>query len=360
MSGISSALNSSANHLQSLERSLAIIQSNVGNASTPGYARQDLGASLEAGSAFQQLSSRDEFAELAVRRQNSQLGHFDQLASVLALVESNVGASGDSEIPKSISNLFAAFSALTANPNDNAGRQVVLDRSAQLARTFNSAAASLGSIVADTRRQISGSVDTINHLAGLVRDFNTSQRNNAGDANAPVVDAQLHATLEQLSEFADVQAVRQSDGSITLLLGGQTALVVGEKQYLIQADTTSASTVSIRDSSGADITSQISGGRLSGGLKAVNQLLPSYQNGLNQLAQGIADSVNGALAAGIDANGNPGAPLVTYTAPDSAATLAITGITTEELSAATPGAPGGNGNAILLSTLATSPAVNGS
>src|SRR6185369_9046340 len=239
MSGISDALNSSANNLLSLERSLAVIQGNVGNASTPGYARQNLGGALDAPSALQPVSSRDEFAEASVRRQNTQLGHFDQLSSVLALAEANIGASGDAEIPKGISNLFATFSALTASPNDNGSRQLVLDRAAQLARSFNTEADSLGSIVSDTRRQVSASVDSINHLAGLVRDFNSSQRNNAGNADSPSVDAKLHATLEQLSEFADVQALRQSDGSITLLLGGQTPLVVGSNQYLVQADTTS-------------------------------------------------------------------------------------------------------------------------
>src|SRR5262249_30244353 len=153
----------------------------------------------------------------------------------------------------------------------------------------------------------------------------------------------------------DVQALRQSDGSLTLLLNGQTPLVVGENQYLIQADTTSAAAVSIRDSGGTDITAEISGGRLSGGLKAVNQLLPGYQNGLNQLAQGIADSVNSVLAAGVDSTGNPGAPLFSYTAPDAAATLAFTGITGGQLAAGTSAAPGGNGNALALSALETSP-----
>ena len=362
MSGISDALKSSANNLQSLSRSVAIIQSNVGNASTPGYARQDLVSALDASStaeALLQRSSRDEFAEQVVRRQSSQLGHFDQLSSVLAQVEQGFGASGDAEIPKGISNLFATFSALTTNPNDNGSRQLVLDRAGQLARSFNSASAALGVTLADSRRQVSASVDSINHLAGLVRDFNSSQRHSAGVVSDSGVDARLHATLEQLSEFAGVQTLQQSDGSLTLLLGGQTALVVGERQYLIQADVTSAPTVSILDSGGADITSQISGGRLSGGLITVNQLLPGYRDGLNQLAQGIADSVNAVLAAGIDANGNPGAPLFAYTFPDAAATLTATGIGAAELAAATPAAPGGNGNALALSALETSPALNG-
>src|SRR5260221_1428161 len=362
MSGISDALNSSANHLLSLERSLGIIQGNVGNASTPGYARQDLGAALDSASVsagLEEVSSLDEFAEQAVRRQNSQLGNFDQLSSLLAPLEQNFGASGDAEIPKSISNLFATFSALSTNPNDNGSRQLVIDRAGQLARSFNSASASLSASVADGRRRVSGSVDSINHLAGLVRDFNASRGSQGGGAVDPSVDAKLHATLEQLSEFADVQALQQNDGSLTLLLSGQTALVVGQNQYKIQADVTSASTVSIRDSSGADITSLVSGGRLTAGLKAVNQLLPGYQDGINQLARGIADSLNGVLATGADVTGNPGAPLFVYTDPNAGATWAVTGIAIGELAAATPGAVGGNGNALALSALETSPAVNG-
>ena len=118
--------------------------------------------------------------------------------------------------------------------------------------------------------------------------------------------------------------------------------------------------MAIRDSNGADITSQTSGGRLAGGLQAVNQLLPSYQDGLNQLAKGIADSVNTALASGIDAAGNPGAPLFSYgSAANAAATLAVTGITTAQLAAAAPGAPGGNGNALALAALEASKALNG-
>jgi flagellar hook-associated protein 1 FlgK len=360
MSGISDALHSTANRLLGLERSLAVIEGNVNNASTPGYARQDLGMGSDVTSLeFESKSSRDQAAEVAVRRQNSQLGHFDQLASALAMVESSFGAGGDSGIPKSISALFATFSALSINPNDLGARQQVLDRAAQLARTFNGAAASLATYIADGRRQISATVDGINHLAGLVRDYNISQRNNSGGVNSPSVDASLNATLEELSELADVQAVRQSDGSITLLLNGQSTLLVGENLYEIQADTTSSPTVAIRDASGTDITDRISGGRLGGGLKAVNQLLPGYLTGLDQLAQGIPNQVNGQLAAGVDAFGNPGAPLFSFSIPGAAATLSFTGIGPGELAAAQAGAAAGNGNALALAGLETGAVLNG-
>src|SRR5207245_11332120 len=129
----------------------------------------------------------------------------------------NYPASGDSGIPKSISDLFATFSALSANPNDTSARQLVFDRARQVSLNFNSTAASLGNTLADARQQVSASVDSINRLAGLIRDFNTSPRNSSGILSDPNVDAKLHAALEQLSAFANIQTLRQSDGRLTIL-----------------------------------------------------------------------------------------------------------------------------------------------
>jgi len=360
MSGISDALFSSADHLRGLGRALAIIQSNVGNASTPGYARQDLVSSESITKvSVQQQSSRNDYAEQAVRRQNALLGRYDQSSSILRLVEPTFGVSGDAGIPKAIGDLFATFSGLTASPNDTRSRQLVLDRAAQLGRAFNSAAQTLQRVEGESRHQVTASVDAINRLATLVRDFNVRRADNVDIASDPAVAARLHETLEQISEFADVQAIRQSDGAITLLLGGQTALVVGEQFFPIQADLTSGPQVVIRNSDGVDVTSHVTSGRLSGALTAINQQLPSYRNGLDQLAQSVADSINAALAAGVDINGAAGAPLFTYQPPNIAATLARTGITIAEIAAATPTAPGGNGNALALSAIETQNTISG-
>ena len=363
MSGISEALNAASNNITALERSLSAIQSNVDNASVPGYARQDLvgaiGSSSDAAVVDQQ-SSRNEYAESSVRQQNSLVGYFNTLTSILGSVEPNFSASGTTGIPNAINNLFAGFSALSTRPNDTSARQSVIEQARELARTFNSAAANLATIQGNARQQISSQVDTINHLASLVQAYNSTQQSNARGASDPIVDAKLNDTLEQLSGYADVQALKQNDGSITLLLGGQTPLVVGKNQYKISANITSGSTVTILDSTGADVTALVSGGNLSGSLAAVNQSIPSYQNGLNQLAQGIADSVNTALSAGVDSSGNAGAPLFSYNSPaDAATSLAVTGIAPGELAAASAGAAGGNGNALALSALGTSPVLNG-
>jgi len=363
MSGITDALNNSANVLTALEQRLSIVQQNVGNASTPGYARQDIAGALDSksdGVTTQVISSRDEFAEAAVQQQNSLFGHYDQLASILQSAQTSFQANADSGIPSAINNLFSSFSALSTNPNDTTARQLTIEQAGQLAQSFQTTSNNLANLSNNTRQQISSEVDTINQLEGLVQQYNIQSKASASVAKDPISDAKLHDTLERLSEYANIQALRQSDGSVTLLLGGQTPLVVGQNLYPITANVSSGPTATILDAQGNDVTSEISGGRLSGSIEALNQSIPSYVNGLNTLAKGIADSVNATLAGGVDANGAAGAPLFTYdSAGDAAATLAVTGITSDQIAAASATAPGGNGNALALSALGTAQSLNG-
>jgi flagellar hook-associated protein 1 FlgK len=143
-------------------------------------------------------------------------------------------------------------------------------------------------------------------------------------------------------------------------LGGQTPLVLGQQSYAIQGDFSTPQTA-ILSSSGTDITDQLTGGQLGAQLNDSNNVLPSYVSGLNTLAQTLADQVNGALNQGIDENGAaPTTNLFSYDATTGAAlTLAVNPLTPDQIAAATPGAPGGNGNALAVAALANSPVVGG-
>jgi flagellar hook-associated protein 1 FlgK len=82
---------------------------------------------------------------------------------------------------------------------------------------------------------------------------------------------------------------------------------------------------------------------------------------LNTLAAGLADQVNAALRNGIDQNGAaPVNNLFTYNPVMGAAqTLAMNPLTPDQIAAALPGAPGGNGNALSLAQMANTKTING-
>jgi Flagellar hook-associated protein len=195
---------------------------------------------------------------------------------------------------------------------------------------------------------------------GRLQGYNEQIRQNFDSKSDPGLDANIHNTLEKLSELVDYTALQQADGTTTILLGGQTPALIGEHQFLITASS-SGTQAGILDQQGQDITGQFSGGTLSGLLQTRNQSIPSYTADLNTLAEAVADRVNTTLAGGLDSTGGtPAQNLFSYNAAGgSAATLSVNNLAPGDLAAALPGAPGGNGNMLQLATLAGSKEIGG-
>jgi len=386
MSSLFAALSSSAGALSAYQTVLDAVQNNVTNASTPGYARQSVGLEarpfqpslgLPGGvSAGDLQSARDAFAEQNVRQQFSSLGTLEQKAQSLSDLELNFSVSSDSGIPGALNTLFQNFSSWSVTPDSGASRQAVVDSARQVALSFQQTSANVAKSFNGTAQQLRQTVDHINHLAAQLQADNIQRlKGHAQDAG---LDAQMHSTLEHLSEFGDVTALLQADGSVTVLLGGQTPLVIGTNQYDLSVSfstpagapaTIAGGTPPARilDAQGQDVTAHISQGKLAGLLDMYNNVLPSvggnaYQQGnLNLLAQSVADRVNQILTSGNITSGPPpvpGIPLFTYNAATPsgiAGTLSVNNaMTPDQLAAIDPGPPLiSNGIALRLAALAS-------
>ena len=370
MGSLMTSLLNTAHALTVYQDALNVTENNVVNANTPGYAKQtasfealpfDVTVGLPGGvTAGPAQSSRDGFAEQSVRDQQTASNYYQQKVADLTPLQSYFDLSSSSGIAPSISALFNSFSQLSVNPNDAVSRQSVLNDAATVAQNFNYAANGLlaeGSNIDDQTRSV---VDNINQLAGEIANINQQGRVDPGGSVDAGVDAQLNSALEQLSQLVNYTALQQPDGTVTVYVGGQTPLVVGDQVHTIQGDFSNPQTA-IRSSEGADISAQISGGKLSALLADKNNALPSYVSDLNTLAQSLADQVNGALQNGLDQNGAaPAQDLFTYNVNNGAATtLAVNSLTPDQIAAALPGAPGGNGNALALANLANAKTTNG-
>jgi flagellar hook-associated protein 1 FlgK len=381
MGGLFSSLNTSVEALRSLQSALAVTQNNVSNANTPGYARQiallesqpfNLSAGLPGGVQFGGTqSTQNEYLNQAVRTQLSAQGYFTGESNPLASIQSLFDVSGQSGLTGALNKLFQSFSAWSATPNTTSA-QAVLNQAQALAQSFQSAAASLSQVTNSVSQQISSNVDQINHLTAAIQHANIA----IGNSNAPDagLDANLHASLESLSQLADITVSFAPNGTATVLLGGQTPLVIGAQQYTIQASFAPTGTPTIPnatpdarilDSNGQDITSHISQGSLGGLLNVRNSVLPSLQGDgqqqgtLNQLAQQVADRVNSILTSAQTTGGAAGTPLFTYNAGSPAAiaqTLALDpNITAGTLAPVNPGPPVvSNGAALQLAGLGNS------
>jgi len=381
MGGLFSSLNNSVSALRSIEDALAVSQNNVSNASTPGYARQvaqlqsqafDLSKGFTGGVQYTGTqSTQNEYLNQAVRTQLSAQGYFTGESNPLASIQSLFDISGQSGLTGSLNSLFQSFSAWAATPN-NTTAQAVLNQAQSVAQSFQSASASLGQVTNGVNQQITSNVNQINSLTAAIQQANIAIANNTTpDAG---LDANLHANLESLAQIADITVSFAPNGTATVLLGGQTPLVIGAQQYTIQANFSPTGTPTIPnatpdarilDASGQDITSHISQGSLGGLLNVRNTVLPSLQGdgqqqgALNQLAQQVADRVNSILTSAQTAGGQPGIPLFTYGAASPAGiaqTLTLApNITAATLAPVNPGPPVvSNGAALQLAGLGSS------
>jgi flagellar hook-associated protein 1 FlgK len=362
-------LRSVAETMRAYERGVTISQNNVANASTPGYSRQvqslqarpfDLRqgrmGGVESGS---MVNTRSGFAERNVWRESSLTAEYSTRRDRLAGLETIFTIAEGAGIPAALDRFFGAFSEASVSPNSPVFRQNILQRSRDLAARFQEAAAGLSEAARNTGGAIQGSVDKINALAARITEINVARRNNYEAKNEPGSDAALHEALEQLAEVADFTLLDHPDGTVSVHLGGQSILAIGDRYYPVTADVSGGAAI-VRDADGTDITDRVHSGNLGALLDFRNNLVPAYQAELDTLAVGIATQVNGALSAGLDRNGlAPTIDLFAFTGPLGASTLTVSGIGGDQIALAASTAPGGNGNAIAIAQMAESPALAG-
>ena len=384
MANLISTLMTTGGSLNAFTQALNVVQNNVANASTPGYASQT--QSLEAMKfdpvdgftggvvAGQIVTSRNEYVEKTVQQQTSLLGQAQQDVNGLTDIESQFDITGNSGITAAFNSLFNAFSAWAQTPTSAVEQQSVIQQATNVAQAFQQAASGLTAVFRNVDGQMQATVANVNHIATQLAGFN--QQIMQGDRNDAGLDAQIHSTLEQLSSYGSVTASQLSDGTWTVLLNGQTPLVLADRAFTLTTgitppgpgalNPTGPAHLSILAADGSDITAATTSGQLGSLLNLANVVVPSYlgdgaQDGsLNTLAEKFASNVNTLLTNGYQSSGPPPVPgLPLFTPPDPtnptnvANSLQVNpNLSPTQLAAISPGPPTvSNGVALALSQL---------
>jgi flagellar hook-associated protein 1 FlgK len=380
-----------SNALNAYSQALEVVQNNVANASTPDYANQtqtfnalefNPAQGFSGGVALGQVtSSRDEYAEQAVHQQSTLLGQAQQDVSSLTAVQSQFDITGNSGITAAFNNLFSAFSSWGQTPTSTVAQQNVIEQATAVANAFQQTVSGLTTVAQDTAQQLQATVTNVNQIATQLAGYN--QQIMGGDHDDAGLDAQIHSTLDQLSNDGSISATQQSDGTWTVLLNGQTPLVIESQVYALSAGTVPPSAtaanpnapphLSLLAADGSDITADTTSGQLGSLLNTANNVLPGYlgdgnqAGSLNTLAQSFADNVNSLLTNGYQSDGPPpvpGVPLFTYdttNATNVALSLQVSStIAPDQLAAISPGPPEvSNGVPLALSQLANPTSASG-
>ena len=324
MGNLTGTLGAATRSLASFTEALSVIQNNIGNAATPGYARQRVslaplgtpnGASQSLGVEVTRVQSlRDRLLDFQVLLAKQATSLFEKKTLTLQQVEPLFRLTGAGSLGANMDEFFASISALSVSPGDVNLRRSVLSAADQLTRTFRSTVSGLSRSLSDLDTDARSTVAHINSLLEQVAEL--SSRRTSPDAKSPnfAAETRLHQTLDELAGLINFTVIEQSDGTLSLLGGGGTQLVVGSTTMPLTASLASTG-IKILDSRGTDITASLEsqGGALGAILEARNQTLPRYLSQVNRLAKSIADQVNEQLGRGVDLLGAPGKDLFAYT-----------------------------------------------
>jgi flagellar hook-associated protein 1 FlgK len=371
MGGLFAALQTASTALEVFSQALGVDQSNIANASTPGYASQTVnilpidtsgtGAGSNGGDFITVSSTGNAFTDAVVQAASSQASASQTQAAQLSPIDQLFDITGSTGILAAFQQFSTAFAGLSVTPNDPVAGAAALTAAGNLASAFQTVTASLDTQSQQVASGIQSTTARINALSANISQLNTQTIGSAQEN--PTTDANLRSDLDQLSSLVDVTVTTAPNGSVSVLAGGELPLVLGDQSYALSASLSGAPGSQISSAAGGNSPSSFSG-QLGALLQTQNGTIApliggdGQTGGLNTLAQGFADLVNNALSSGTTAAGNPGVPIFTYNAGNPAGTIALDPtVTVAGLGLASTGPPPeSNGVANYLAALPSSSA----
>lgn len=309
MSGLMTSLAMAARALDAQRAGLDVTGQNIANLNTDGYVRRTIelaqsGAGQSGVEVLGVRARRDVMLEARVRQEVPAEAREGAIADSLAVVEVSLGAPGAS-LDKQLTAFFDAFSDLANDPTSTVLRDSVVLQGTLIGRAFGD----LASRLADARRmadaEVRGGVDRLNALSAQAAGLNAGIAG-ANGADTEGLQDQLGVVLKEMSELAGVSVVPRADGGADVSVGNGRALVMGAEAYALSGTSVAPSGLAAVILGSADITADITKGRLAGWLSVRDARIPSYSTSLDTIALALTDEVNTLHRGGTDLLGGTG------------------------------------------------------
>lgn len=329
---IGSAMNTAIQGLNTAQRAVDISSQNIANANTPGYSRQRVElASIAAGTAPNVYTGgndtfiggvqitgviriHDAFLEQARVNAGATSAALTAQASALAGVEGLLNEPGENGLQSVLDDFYSSWHNLAQNPGDaqkTAAAGTVVIQNAQLVVNQLKFVSTGASDEWDNQRQ---------QLQSAVADVNQATKDlaivNQRILEGKVADRPVNELMDtrdtlvrQIGELTGARAVESADGTVNVLVNGNTLVSGSYAETLTVQGATAiggAATDPPRITLGGN-TVPISNGKMAGLLAATGTDLVDYNNQINGIANALRDSVNELHTQGYTLSGAQGA-----------------------------------------------------
>jgi flagellar hook-associated protein FlgK len=295
---------------------MEVISTNLANASTEGYHRQDVRIvtlpthsmnNVALGGSKLQESRRavDVLLETELLRQQPQMGQAWQELMALRSLETGLGESPEEGLSLAITDFFSALKELAAQPDNQALQEQVIWAADTVARHFRNTGQVMLDLQQHLRLEGEDLISQVNELTAEIAQLNDEihaivTRN--GNPNL-LVDRRDQA-ISELGELVDVQVDKLTDGSqiSNVIVWGTPVVVRGSNMELevgLNADMELG--VSVKDA--AHYQTNVSGGRIGGLLALNNETLKDISDKLDTLASEMVYQLNRHHVQGVGTSG---------------------------------------------------------
>lgn len=394
MGGLNAGLNIGLSGVLASQSALNVVGHNITNVNTPGFSRQRVvfnqnysnqygGFVFGSGVTLDSIQSlRNRFLEMQINHATSRKKGAEERHAGVEGIASAFMETDDSGLSVLVNRFFQGFQELAARPEDAALRRNMVSQATSLINGLKERYRALENARTEADKAVGVLVKDVNTLTEQIAalNFRISQEPTPGSDH----DArdQRKVLADRLAELIGVQVYEDNAGLMQITLdNGAAPLVAGRTAYPMSTtpDPALGNMLRVDVTMGGitvDATASIKEGSIGAKLDLRDNLLPTYQRQLDQLAAGLVGNVNLAHRAGFAldgattgldfflgaaANGANGLP-VTITAADnyrgmvnSMTVNAAINLDPNLIAAAgAAGAPGNNQNARAIADLANS------
>ena len=217
MAGLNDVLNSARSALIAQQLAMEVTSNNVANANTTGYSRQRvdfeqsptvptndglLGTGVTANNIGR---VRDRMIDQQIWGASDSNGKATTEQTILSQVEAAVNEPSDNGLSETMDSFFSAFQSLSAQPEESAARNNVVQQGQLLAQSFHSIQASIAQTQSDIVNDVQSQLGNINQLTSDISDLDVKIANaTAQGMEASALEDQRDLKIDTLSGLVKV------------------------------------------------------------------------------------------------------------------------------------------------------------
>lgn len=302
--------------LRVAQQAIEMIGTNISNAATEGYHRQDLTISPVANNLVGLVPlggaevtavrrSMDATVEQEMVRQQTLQGAWTQQSSALKTIESILGTLDSSGLNQALGGFYQAIRELAGQADSGPLREQVVQSADTLAGQFRTVSGFLANLedhlTFEAGEQVRKINDLTSQIAALNRDI--ADASNRGGSPNLLLDRRDQA-IQELAGLADIAVEGRNDpsGQVSIVAWG-IAVVTHTYSTNLEASLVDDQKLGIGVEGSGFFQDHFRGGSLGEVLALKNEALPGIRGGLDTLARQVMTSFNQQHAQGVGQDG---------------------------------------------------------